>query len=77
MFEGHPKFSRKYRLHGPDDAALRQTFNPTLLAYLEQNTPFTLVGAENYLIVLKEDAVFSPDEIPDRLNKTVELAKLF
>ncbi len=76
MFESHPKFSHRYRVHGPDEVALKQTFSPALLTYLEQTTPLTLVGAENYLIVLKEDAVFSPDGIMENLKKAVEMTKL-
>ncbi len=77
MFENYPKFSQKYRLYGPNEIAVRQTFNPKLLTYFQQKTPLTTIGAENYLIVYKQNSVCPPEEILERLNKTVEMANLF
>jgi hypothetical protein len=77
MFENYPKFSQKYQLYGPNEIAIRQTFNFEVLSYFQQQAPLTIIGAENYLIVYKPDYMCPPEEIFERINKTVEIANLF
>ena len=77
MFENYPKFSQKYHLYGPNEIAIRQTFNSKLLLYFQQKTPLTTIGAENCLIVYNQNSVCPPEETLESLNKTVEMANLF
>lgn len=75
-FENRPLFSQKYVLYGKNEAQIRSFFNDTILAFYEQQTPFTTVCGGKYLVIY-ENGLLDPHEIMARLNFIFTLANLF
>ncbi len=76
-FYTHPNFSGTYLLYGQDESRIRNLFQPKVLSFYEQNSPFTTVAGGNYLVIYEVGRVFSPDQIPDRLGFMFALVNAF
>lgn len=50
-----PLFSDKYRLTGPDEAAVRMFFNPDRAAWFERNLGLRVQGAPGYGLLFKKE----------------------
>ncbi len=50
-----PLFSDKYRLTGPDEAAVRLFFTPQRAAWFERNLGLRVQGAPGYIVISKRD----------------------
>jgi len=68
-----PVFSDKYRLTGPDEAAVRMFFNPDRAAWFERNQGLHVQGAPGYGLLFKR-----PGRLPvDAWQTFIEEAKTF
>ena len=56
-----PVFSDKYRLTGPDEAAVRMFFNPDRAAWFERNQGLCVQGAPGYGLLFKKETRLSVD----------------
>ena len=68
-----PLFSDKYRLTGPDEAAVRMFFNPDRAAWFERNLGLRAQGAPGYGLLFKKET-----RLPvDAWQTFIEEAKTF
>lgn len=67
-FGQRPTFSSQYLLRGPDEQAIRQTFNDGLLSLLEANPGTCTDGGGNQLMVYREGYRWQPQEIQPLLG---------
>lgn len=75
-FEEHPKFSKKYMLQGPDEAAIRAAFSPQLIARLEELSYAQLEGRGDCLAFLTSNTRRRPRELPKLLEDAFEMFTL-
>ena len=62
-FETHPEFSRRYLLRGPDEAAIRDFFQPELLSFFESNQGVSLEASGDRLIYYRARKRIKPEEV--------------
>jgi hypothetical protein len=56
-----PVFSDKYRLTGPDEAAIHMFFTPARAAWFERNQGLRVQGAPGYALLFKREGVLPVD----------------
>ena len=78
-FPEAPLFSKKYILRGPDEAAIRSLFTPTLLQSLGGlDRPITIDSTGDTLFVFRSGRRAKPEEIEAYVNEAKQvLAQLF
>ena len=62
-FSDHPVFSKKYYLRGNSDAHIREFFNESILAFLENREEIHIECHRNKLLFYKRRELLTPDEI--------------
>lgn len=72
-FEEFPKFSGMYKLVGSDIPAIRNFFNPALIAYLELNYIYNIESTGNQILIFKKEKIAYSEEI----TELVEFGKGF
>ncbi len=76
-FDSHPEFSKRYRLCGHDEEAIRAAFGPGILSGLESTWGLHVEGSGDTMIVYRPRQNLSADAIPAFLAQGVWLAKEF
>jgi hypothetical protein len=62
-FEAYPEFSRRYRLSGADEAAIRARFDASLLEFLERQDRLNLEAGGGWLVVFRQGRRVKPEGI--------------
>jgi hypothetical protein len=76
-FGQRPEFSRQYILRGPDEPAIRRTFNDGLLSFYETYTGTCTDGGGNQLFVFRRGYRFQPQEIQAYVGLGLKVLNLF
>jgi hypothetical protein len=75
-FGQRPEFSKQYLLRGPDEIAIRQTFNDALLSFFESYSGTCFDGGTNQLFVFRAGHRFQPQEIQSQLALALNILSL-
>ena len=70
--EDAAEFAKRYKLTGPDEAALRKTFHPELVQYLGTSGRWFVQAANGQLLLYKTPAV-GGDRVPGFVTDTLEI----
>lgn len=73
-FDEHPEFSKHYLLRGKDEAAVREVFNPDLLAFLAGERGWTVQSAGGALAILRSARRCKPQDSPAFLADCLRIA---
>jgi hypothetical protein len=76
-FDSHPRFSERYLLRGPDEAAIRQFFTPGVLEYLEslpERPAWSIEAASPWLLVYQPSRSCRPAELVAFRDATAGIA---
>ena len=76
-FGQRPVFSKTYILRGPDEPAIRRTFNDGLLSFYENYPGTSTDGGGNQLFVYRGGYRFQPHEIQSYVGLGLTVANLF
>jgi len=76
-FGQRPEFSRQYILRGPDEPAIRRTFNDGLLSFYEAYPGTCTDGGGNRLFVFRGGYRFFPHEIQGYVGLALKVKDLF
>ena len=63
-FPEHPNFSKKYRLNGDNEAAVRKIFNNEVIEQLEQSgaKAWSVDGAGEWLVIHRARTIVKPED---------------
>lgn len=75
-FEEFPKFSRRYRLKGPDESYIRASLNEKVLSFFSEEKNWYLEGINYYMVFYKRDKLLSPDQIRTFYRKGMRIFQL-
>lgn len=76
-FDTHPVFSKRYRLTGKDENAVRALFTPTLLTSIENGLirkEWRVQAGDGWLVIHSNGRRIKPVELDSFLNSTFDLA---
>jgi hypothetical protein len=76
-FEHQPGFSEVYFLRGQDEPAMRQLFQPALLAHLQQMPGWHIEGHEDRLAVYRAGRRVKPEGLFEFVEETARVAQIF
>jgi hypothetical protein len=76
-FGQRPEFSKQYILRGPDEQAIRRTFNDGLLSFYETYPGTCTDGGGNQLFVYRGGYRFQPQEIQSYVGLGLSVLNLF
>jgi hypothetical protein len=76
-FGQRPEFSRQYILRGPDEPAIRRTFNDGLLSFYENYSGTCTDGGGNQLFLFRGSYRFQPHEIQSYVGLGLSVLNLF
>ena len=79
-FDTNPEFSRRYRLTGSDEAAIRALFVPDVVAYFEGLDPagnWTIEGTGHTVLIYRAGKRVAPAELAKFLDDTSSRARTF
>lgn len=76
-FPEAPAFSKKYILRGPDEAAIRALFTPTVLQFFEQRKALTVDSAGDTLFLHRANRRIKPEEIGSQIAEAKNVLALF
>lgn len=76
-FEHQPGFSEVYCLRGQDEPAMRQLFQPALLARLQQAPGWHVEGHEDRLAVYRAGRLVKPEGLFGFVEETARVAQIF
>jgi hypothetical protein len=76
-FGQRPEFSKQYILRGPDEQAIRRTFNDGLLSFYETYPGTCTDGGGNQLFVYRGGYRFQPQEIQSYVGLGLNVLNLF
>jgi hypothetical protein len=76
-FGQRPEFSKQYILRGPDEAAIRRTFNDGLLSFYENYSGTCTDGGGNQLFIFRGGYRFQPQEIQSYVGLGLSVLNLF
>ena len=76
-FGQRPEFSKQYILRGPDEQAIRRTFNDGLLSFYESYEGTSTDGGGNQLFVYRGGYRFQPQEIQSYVGLGLSVLNLF
>src|SRR5262245_35684822 len=74
--EGHPLFSKSYRLRGDDSEAIRDVFNDGVLELFEQRSGWCAQTNESTIVVYQPSKRLSPAEIPELMERGLKVLSL-
>ena len=75
-FGQRPEFSKQYLLRGPDEQAIRRSFNDRLLSFFESYQGTCVDGGANQLFVFRAGYRFQPQEIQSQLALALNIFAL-
>lgn len=76
-FANRPTFSSKYLLRGPDEQAIRRTFQDSVLAYYENNLKLSTDGGGNEIFFYRQHVRVEPLAVRPFLDWGVQMLNLF
>jgi hypothetical protein len=76
-FGQRPEFSRQNILRGPDEQAIRRTFNDGLLSFYEEYPGTCMDGGGNHLFLFRGGYRFQPPEIQGYVGLALKVMNLF
>ena len=76
-FPEAPAFSKKYILRGPDEAAIRALFTPTVLQFFEQRKALTIDSAGDTLFLHRANRRIKPEELESHIAEAKSVLALF
>jgi hypothetical protein len=76
-FGNRPEFSKRYLLRGPDEQAVRNTFNDAALGFYEMNPGTSTDGGGNQLFVFRQGYRVPPLEAQSFINWALGVQNLF
>jgi hypothetical protein len=76
-FASHPTFSRRYRLRGQPEAAIRQCFVPRALDYFDRNHGLSVEAMEGELVVYRASKRLRRDGLRELIDRGLEIHDLF
>ncbi len=76
-FSSHPEFSKRYRLTGPDERAIRACFVPNVLTFFETHGSFCVEGMGSVFLYYKRDYACQPQEWQKLINTAFRVHKQF
>jgi hypothetical protein len=76
-FGQRPEFSRQNILRGPDEQAIRRTFNDGLLSFYEEYPGTCTDGGGNHLFLFRGGYRFQPPEIQGYIGLALKVMNLF
>ncbi|HMG73525.1 MAG TPA: hypothetical protein VK582_08490 [Pyrinomonadaceae bacterium] len=76
-FGQRPEFSKRYILRGPDEQAIRRTFNDGLLSFYENYSGTCTDGGGNQLFIFRGGYRFQPQEIQSYVGLGLSVMNLF
>lgn len=74
-FNQHPNFSKKYRLNGEDESAVRDIFNDEVIEHLEaaNEKPWSVDGSGQWLVIYRASVPVKPDDCSQYLLDSTTL----
>ena len=76
-FPDAPEFSKKFILRGPDEAAIRALFTPTVRQFFEQQPALTIDAAGNLLFAHRSGRRAKPEELESYVADAKRVLALF
>src|SRR6266550_207730 len=76
-FGQRPEFSKQYILRGPDEQAIRRTFNDGLLSFYESYSGTCTDAGGNQLFIFRGGYRFQPQEIQSHVGLGLSVLNLF
>jgi hypothetical protein len=76
-FPAFPEFSRRYRLVGSDEAAVRRVFGETVLRWFEQHAGISVEGERDEIAVYRQGRIVRPDDLIAFANHSRDVMRLF
>jgi hypothetical protein len=76
-FSEHPQFSRRYRLKGPNEMAIRRAFTPEALAYFTEKPGWSIEVQDGQFIVYRSSKRWRPELVPERVAEALTIHALF
>ncbi|MGH9776895.1 MAG: hypothetical protein ACRD5I_00640 [Candidatus Acidiferrales bacterium] len=76
-FESNPEFSKRYKLQGADEAAVRELFHAGRLAFFEQQKGWSVEGAGEWLAVYRQVTCVAPGKLRTFLEETGRVVTAF
>jgi hypothetical protein len=76
-FSDSPEFSKAFLLQGPDEAVLRERFNPSLRFHLSSRSDYCFEGLGDELIIWRSGRPAPTAELEFRFNEAAALLELF
>ena len=71
-FDSHPQFSKLFVLKGPDEAAIRSFFTPTVLEFFEGQSKISLEASDDTMFFYRNRTLRKPEELKDLLSQAYE-----
>ena len=71
-FDTHPEFSKLFVLKGPDEAAIRSFFTPTVLEFFENHPKESLEARDDTMFFYRNRTRRKPEELKDLLSQAYE-----
>jgi hypothetical protein len=72
-FADHPEFSRRYRLTGDDEVAVRAAFSGELIELLDRDERLCVESDGRWLVVYRHGRRVRPDRVPALLEEAFEI----
>jgi len=76
-FDSHPEFSRKYRLAGSNEVAVRSLFQRSAISYFAREPGWSVDGDGEWLAVYRRERRVKPDELPSFFESARQVAEMF
>ena len=76
-FESNPEFSKRYRLQGLDEMAVRELFHSGRLTFFEQQKGWSVEGAGEWLAVYRPARMLSHTQVRTFLEETGRVLTAF
>lgn len=76
-FASHSHFSKRYKLSGKDEMAIRQMFHPQLLSYFDQLPTVNIDGGGNYIFVYEQDKTSPIENLNWFIGERMKFVNLF
>ena len=76
-FDEDPEFARSSRLQGPDEAAIRELFQPALRQQLASEGGWSVEGEGRWLVLYRRSKRIRPDRLVEFVESARRIAALF
>jgi hypothetical protein len=76
-FDTHPEFSRRFVLKSPQEEAVRKTFNPNVLRFMETQSAISIEGQGTRLVYYRPGKRSHPTQLREMMQKIYEFYGAF